>query len=241
MMELPPEIVEKIKNLEANEGRVNPEQLQEILKEAAQLQGNKPISDQELQTELKLSDEQVQQMQQMMESGVFKEMLQNFQNSQGAILPGQLKENPELTKMAESVMKEMSKNNPFSQFTAEQIKDMLRSQYSGSPIGKFFQDYPKFENFVAHWFVDKEALPKAMSIGLKKKRLRNYGIFAFMFLIFGFYFSAKIVRDDVSIIKKFVKKLGVRLVVMVFTFGLFYSAFFRELSPTIRIAKQYLF
>lgn len=127
----------------------------------------------------------------------------------------------------------MIAQNPFQFMSEEQMKTLLIARG-----GKSLEDNPKVLAFMATWLRDKDALPKFLSIAGEGAKLKKYVIYFLVVFIMAFILNLKNSKN--SFFKRLFFKLGLMLTTGLINLGVFYYLFYEELSPTVKIAREFI-
>lgn len=128
----------------------------------------------------------------------------------------------------------MITQNPFQYLSDTQAKEMLIARG-----GKSLSDNPKLLNGLSEWLRDKEAMPRFLSIVGESEKMKKYGMYFLIVFVIAFFLNLKNSKN--SILKRLVFKIMLMISTGVLNLLIFYYLFKEELSPTVRIAKKYLF
>ena len=118
----------------------------------------------------------------------------------------------------------------------EQLVTTFSQGLSGSPLGGFFKENPKYTLFIVKVFRDKEATQGIVDFLEDKKRLFNYGIFFIVSLILGFFITNYATHGK-KFFPSLMTKFSLGIVYMGIRGGVFLYMFFPHLEPSYRIWK----
>lgn len=131
-------------------------------------------------------------------------------------------------------------SNPFTHLGPGKFRPILIENTKGTFLEKVISFYPKVEDFLVYWITDKDALPKLYGLTNKTKELKKYSLISICLLIFSYFLSHRLTRDDGFFVSLF-KKILIRFSVLGITLIYFYFYFQKELAPTWSLMKTHLF
>ncbi len=135
---------------------------------------------------------------------------------------------------------DLKRSNPFSNMSPEEMREIIQEKSQDNSIGKLIEKYPKMEDFLSHWYVDKEAVPKLFSIMEDSTKVKGFFIKFIIAFVLGLIIIHYLTKGDHSFIVKFIKKLALNFIMMFCIWMIFYFSFQENLEPTINLMKTHL-
>ncbi len=143
--------------------------------------------------------------------------------------------------MTDQYLEEISKVNLFSKYTPEEMRKILQDKAQGNFMEDVFKRFPKFEDFLSHWFVSEEALPSFISIFKDKKKYKNFLVKSLVAFVIGILFISFFLRKETRFFKRIFKKLILMSALSTGLLLFFYFTFQEKLDPSIVLIREHLF
>ncbi|MDP7321068.1 MAG: hypothetical protein QF441_10695 [Bacteriovoracaceae bacterium] len=141
--------------------------------------------------------------------------------------------NEEVREKVEKMMHE----NPLAKLEKEEIYSFLKYRFDGSPIGKIFQENPKFLDVMVEIIHDKKALPALVSIVNQSGKMKVY--LTIVLSTFCLFFFIGLIHVEGGILKRILFKLSLSFGGLFINIASCYYIFYDQLSPTVEIIKKF--
>jgi hypothetical protein len=132
-------------------------------------------------------------------------------------------------------LRETFQKSPLKSLSQEAARSLILEKIQNQRVKNYLVNHPKILNTGVEILQDEKALPSAIGIFLRKSDLKLYG-FIWLGLLLFFWFIKKIFfSKDWSFLYRLSMSLLLSLSVSTISFGIFYTMFYNELSPAMRI------
>lgn len=142
--------------------------------------------------------------------------------------------------ISNNVLKDFKQSNPFAQMSPEDMRKLIQEKSKSSSLGSLITKYPKLEDFLSHWYVDKEAVPKLFSIMDDSKKVKAFFIKFIIAFVIGLMIIHYLTRGESSFVMKLIKKMSLNFVLMFCVWLIFYYSFRDNIDPTLDLMKTHL-
>ncbi len=142
--------------------------------------------------------------------------------------------------LSKDAFEDLKRSNPFSHMSPEEMRAIIQEKSKDNSFGKIIEKYPKFEDFLSHWYVDEEAVPKLFSLMEDPSKVKGFFIKLIIVFVLGLMIIHYLTRSDTSFFVKFFKKLGLNFILVFCIWMIFYDSFKENLEPTVELVKTHL-
>jgi hypothetical protein len=132
-------------------------------------------------------------------------------------------------------LRETLKKSPLKSLPKEEVRILILEKIENQRVKNYLVNHPKILNTWIEILQDQNALPSAMGIFLRKSDLKVYGFIWLGLLIFSWIFKKIFFSKSWTFLHRLFMSLLVSLSVSVISFGVFYTMFYDELSPAMKI------
>lgn len=132
-------------------------------------------------------------------------------------------------------LKEALKNNPLKTLPKEEVRSLIFEKIQNQKVKTYLMNHPKILDTWIEILQDDKALPSAVGIFLRKGDLKLYGFIWLGLLIFSWIFKKIFFSKDWTFLHRLFMSILMSLSVSVISFGIFYTMFYDELSPAVKI------
>lgn len=138
------------------------------------------------------------------------------------------------------ILKQTIKNGRIQDLPPTQIRAMILDQVKGRPMEKVFEKFPKLLDITVDIVRDPNAFNGLLDILPRVDDLTFFGYCSIGLLLLGFLLKRFFVRKNASFSKRFLVSILIHTIVTLSAFGLFYSMFQKQISPTLKVISRHL-
>lgn len=161
-------------------------------------------------------------------------ILEELKKTGGKLDPNALF-NPKIVEM----LKENIKNSRIQELPPGEIRALILAKVKGRPMERVFEQFPKILDIAVDIIRDPRAFNGLMDILPRFEDLKFFGYCALGLMVFGFLLKRFIVKKDASFSKRLLLGMTIHVLVMLSSFGIFYSMFEKEITPTLNVISKH--
>jgi hypothetical protein len=132
-------------------------------------------------------------------------------------------------------LKAALKNNPLKTLPKEEVRALIFEKIQSEKVKNYLVNHPKILDTWIEILQDDKALPSAVGIFLRKSDLKLYGFIWLGLLVFSWIFKKIYFSKDWTFLHRLFMSFLMSISVSVISFGTFYTMFYDELSPAVKI------
>lgn len=127
---------------------------------------------------------------------------------------------------------------PLQKLSEGELLKILKERTKDSPVGRYYEQYPKVALYAVRLIRDKESIPSIVKIVENKERLIHFGSAMLCTIIFAFILKRIMHREGRSFLKAAFYFLVRFTVMSAIRVGVIYYFFNVELTPAAKVFKQ---